>query len=210
MVLVELEATKFIARLYETYMRSILVYGSESLTLDERKTLLELDDVLVWTYLKGLLKLRSIAIAGKHKHRLMLLLRLPTMEMELERRCMGRVEAWAKRSGCEKEKVALHAKRSLADVNILQERHPLKTARVQLEAEEVTRTLRLKQWDTLETDSKSKNKTTSRHITVKKAGVVDKSEQFRRFLKDVKLDPALKRTMLRWSIYNYPVRYKPS
>lgn len=92
---------KFLASLYDTYVRSTLIYGSELLTIEERQPLVELDDLLVRMYLKRLLKLKSITLQTKHKHRLMVLLRLTTMEMELYKRCMGRVDAWARR--CESE-----------------------------------------------------------------------------------------------------------
>lgn len=34
--------------------------------------------------------------------------------------------------------------------------------------------------------------------------------RFPRFLRDKELDPALKRAALRWSVYKFPVRHKPS
>lgn len=64
------------------------MYGSELLTGQERKPLEDVYDELLRTFLKGILKLKSINLATKHKKRLSVLLRIPTLSMEVEKRCM--------------------------------------------------------------------------------------------------------------------------
>lgn len=201
---------KFIATIYDTYVRSIVVYGSELLSSEERRSLLELDELLIRTYLKGLLKLKSTDLAYKHEKRLQLVLRLPSMGMVMESRCMSRVEAWAKKCSCENEKAAMHARQSMADINNLQDGHPLRQALSKIEVGETERSIRDKQWKQMELDSKGANPQTIRHIHTVKSGNYGNSHQFPRFLRDPKLEPSLKRAMLRWCIYNFPVRCKPS
>lgn len=77
---------KFIATLYDSYVRTIILYGSELLSSTERRPLLELDDLLIRTYLKRILKLKFTTLADKHKTRLQLVLILASKEMLMESR----------------------------------------------------------------------------------------------------------------------------
>lgn len=70
---------KFIANLYETHVRSILVYGSKLLTHEELSPLVNLDNELMMTFFKGLLKLKSITIATKIRKRLHRVFWVPTI-----------------------------------------------------------------------------------------------------------------------------------
>lgn len=98
----------------------------------------------------------------------------------------------------------------MIDVDALQDNHPLRVAKARIEAGETPSHLRKEQWKNLETVSKGNNPTTSRYINVDTIGGEGKGKKFPRFLQDGRLDPALKRTMMRWCVYKYPVRYKPT
>lgn len=128
--------------------------------------------------------------------------------MEVEKRCINRVETWAKRSTIEQAKTAHHAKQSMNDVEELQMDHPLREAKRKIMAGKSILTVRKRQWRRLEEESKGADNSTRRQII----RVVDKNGQYKhnflRFLIDAKVDPALKRAMLRWAIYKFPVRYK--
>lgn len=54
------------------------------------------------------------------------------------------------------------------------------------------------------------NVQTSRHINVRIVERERVRHQFPRFRRDAKLDPVLKRSILLWVIYKFPVIYKPS
>lgn len=199
---------KQIANIYEKYVFSLLLYGSEILTDEERQPLERVDEELVRLFIKCLLKLKSTAMAAKHMKRIMVIFKIPTMTMVVECRCMARVDSWAKRSNCEKLKVAQHAKASMADIDCLHVNHPLRVAKSRIESGGTVAVLRTQQWDKIDEDSRSRNRTTSRHILTGRGGIRHKQETFPRFLTDSKVDPALKRAMMRWTIYNFPVRYK--
>lgn len=199
---------RHIANIYNTYVRSILLYGSELLTHEEREPLLKVDDELIRIFLKGLLKLNSTSMATKHTKRLHLILRLPTMSMEVEHRCWSRVETWLSRTNHENEKIALHAKQSIEDVQALQTNHPLRQALHRIVHGESVVNLKDKQWHNLEVESRGSNAVTSRGVKVNITTLKGIVHCFPRFLEDPKVDPALKRVMLRWSVYKFPVRYK--
>lgn len=92
---------KYLANIYNTYIRSLVLYGSKLLTTQERKPLEGVDDELIRTYLKGLLKLRSTNISKKHTKRLMLILRIPTLSMAVDQRFKSRVEESVYRTLCQ-------------------------------------------------------------------------------------------------------------
>lgn len=169
---------KHVVNIYETYVRSILMYVSELLTEQERQPLEEVDTGLIKLFIKCLLKLNSTAIATKHMKLIMVILRIPTLSMEVEKRCMARVESWAQRSISVQEKVAYHAKTSMADVDSLQNDHPLKVAKTRIEEGGTTVTLRKRQWKQLGEESRSRNRSTSRHIQVEETDGTKKEEPF--------------------------------
>lgn len=72
---------KNIANLYQTHVRSLVLYGSELLSEAEQKPLEQVDDEQVRTFLKGLLKLKSIKLHKKHTKRLLLIFQIPTVRM---------------------------------------------------------------------------------------------------------------------------------
>lgn len=97
---------KHIGNIYATHVRSLVLYGSELLTLQDRKPGEAVDDELLRTFMKGILKLKSIELAKKHTKRLQLIFHIPTAEMEMDKRCLARVKSWSKRSAADKRKVA--------------------------------------------------------------------------------------------------------
>lgn len=199
---------KNIASIYTTYIRSGILYGSKLLNSDERQTVEQIEEELLRTFLKGLLKLKSIKMAKKQTKRLMILLRIPSAIMEIDTRCMSRIEAWSKRSVDDRAKFAAHTKKSIHDVKCLQENHPLRIALNKFEEGETPITLRAKQWAQLTEESKGSNATTSRHVRVEDSSKKRNRAKFPRFLDDPKLDPAMKRAILRWTVYKFPVCYK--
>lgn len=126
-------APKFLSNLYDTHFRSLTLYGIV-LTNKEHQPLLQIDELLVKSFLKGLLKLKSKSIPVKHCKRILLILRIPTSEMKIDKRCLSRVSTWAKRSSDVDEKIVFHAKQSIGDVKQLEEYHPLRRALERLEA----------------------------------------------------------------------------
>lgn len=80
-----------INNLFNTHFRSLIMYGSQLLTTEERTPLDNIDDELTRMLLKGFLKLKSTTLATKHKNRLHLLLGIPTLDMEVEQRCLARI-----------------------------------------------------------------------------------------------------------------------
>lgn len=202
---------KYIANIYQTYVRSGLLYGSELLNKQERRPLEDIDDELVRTYIKGFLKLKNIIIPQKHKNRILLIFKLPTMRMEMEQRCLTRVETWSKRTVDERKKVAFHAQQSIQDIKKLQHDHPLQEALGQVCKGDTAKKQIARQWKQLEKESKGSNDSSSRHITGQDETNNPKDKnRFPKFLADTELDPTLKRAMLRWTIYKFPVRYKPN
>lgn len=140
---------KHLPNIYDTYVRSLVLYGSELLNRQERRPLEAFEDELVRTYLKGFLKLKSTNIAKKHTKRLMLILRIPTTGMDMDRRCLARVEEWSMRSVEESSKSQLHANQSISDIKSLQDDHPPRIALRKFETGETARDPRRRQWSQL-------------------------------------------------------------
>lgn len=141
---------KHIATLFETHVRSLIMYGAELLTKEERKPIMEVDDELIRRLMKWLLNLKSIAIAEKQKRRIQLLLGIPTINMELDKPCFSRVNTWSKRAVDERRKVSFYATQSIEDVQTLAAKHPLREALKQEEEGVTIKSLRAKQWKELE------------------------------------------------------------
>lgn len=141
---------------------------------------------------------------------MLLLFKIPTMVMKIDYRCIARVDAWSKRSASDEEKVATHAKQSLRDIRCLQNDHPLQEALRLYEMGETPASLRRRQWEQLQTESRGTNERTSRQV--RRGENTDHSSRtwFPKFLRDKTLDPALKRAMTHWLIHKFPVRYKPN
>lgn len=184
---------------------------------------MDLDEELIRTFFKGLMKLSSTSLPNKHTKRLQVIFRIPNRKMELESRCLAKVDAWAKRSTSDKEKLATHASQSIEDIQSLQTDQPLQVALRDYERGMSKKKLREEQWADLEAQSKVDNPDTSRHIQTNEISE-QQEHQFPRFptvepwstvrslrnrvIAPFSAGPALKRAMTRWCIYKFPVRYK--
>lgn len=82
---------KDLTNIYGTHVGSLVLYGSELQTLQERQSLKEVDDELVRTFLKGLLKFKSTTLSTKRKTRLLLILRIYQRYRWRWKRCVWRV-----------------------------------------------------------------------------------------------------------------------
>lgn len=178
--------------MFDTYVRSILVYWSELLTVEEPQPLEEIDDMLLRTFLKELLKIKSVALSTKHKKRLRLILHLPSLGMEVAKRCIKRVDAWGKRGSDDNAKVALHDRQSIDDIHQLAQYHSLQVSLRNIEGGEDIRAVETKQWEQLESERKGANAHSIRHIHKSTVADAEKSSQFPRSLRDASVDAALK------------------
>lgn len=88
---------KHIARGYQRYVRSILLYGFELLNHDNRVSLYELDAKLLNTLFRKLLKLCRGRLSEKYRWRLQLALGIQTFHMDLEALVANRVDNWISR-----------------------------------------------------------------------------------------------------------------
>lgn len=201
---------KRISNLYETHVRSTLLYGTEILTVVEQRPVAVFDDELTRRFLKSILKLKSIDMQPKHRKRLLLVLRIPKLEMEIEYRCRNRVESRLERSKHDTPKIAARESQLLEDISSLQPDQPLNTALGQVKSGVSDADLKASQWKKLEQESVGANSSKSRHIKSERKVGHREIHTFPKFLRDPKLTPPMKRAMLRWSVYRFPVRYKPT
>lgn len=104
------------------------------------------------------------------------------------------------------EKIALHSKQSIKDVRRLQPEHPLRQAIRQIGEGESANQLKDKQWEILDLESKASNDATSRDTKTSTGTGWRRTVPFPRFLSNPTVDPALKRVMVRWCLYKFPVR----
>lgn len=112
-------STKHISRAYQSYVRSILLYGAELLTHSDRKTLVEVDDKMLGIFFNRLLKMGRGKLASRHVWRVQLTLGLSSLEMELDALVEGIIDAWLERRTSCNEKVANHPNESLDNVTSL-------------------------------------------------------------------------------------------
>lgn len=89
------------------------------------------------------------------------------------------------------------------------ERQPAKDRTGKIQKGGMDAALMERQWKQLYIGSRGEKESTSRHVGCKARGSNKTNTPFPRFLVGKKLDPAMKRAMVRWTIYNFPVRYKP-
>lgn len=141
----------------------------------------------------------------------MLIFKIPSLRTEMDKRCVTGVESWSKNSTNGNTKVAWHSEQSIRDIKKLQIDHPLQVTLRHVESGGTAYKMREEKWKQLEEQIKSNNESTIRNpCTHRNNETANKSQHFPRFLTDSKLDPALKRSMLRWLIYKFPVRCQPT
>lgn len=76
---------KHISGIYDTYVRSTILYGNELLSHEHRKPLIEADETLQRLLFQRLLKLGTTRLAMKHLNRLRVVFRLPSELMEIDK-----------------------------------------------------------------------------------------------------------------------------
>lgn len=117
---------KHISRAYQTYVRSILLYGAELLYYDDRQPLYELDNKLINILVGKLLKLGRGRLGEKHRLRIQLALGIPTLKMELDSLIAGRMDTWLEIRASTHAKIRNQACESRRNVESLPEHHLLK------------------------------------------------------------------------------------
>lgn len=207
--------TKHIVRVYQSYVRSILLYGAELLSHEDHQELEKLDNKLIGMMLGRILALGRGRLADKHRWRLQLALGLPTLQMELRTLVQGRIDAWLERRTSANSKVAYHANESLTNVNSLEDSHPPKEELHRRAFEAVnTRTMRRAQeWACLLQESKGASPTNgSRQLVAESTGLASgqEGETKTNFVEERDVVAELKKAVLRWSVYRFPIRYTPT
>lgn len=203
---------KHIAQAYRTYVRSIMLYGAELLNTADRQTLYELDDKLLNTLLGKLLKLGRNRLSARHRILLQLALGITSLEMDLNDLIRSRIDTWLMRRASRESKVRYHASESIKNILCLQETHPLRKYLLSKATETTTDWLEHKRrgWaKILEECTDAGSNSGSRQLVCSGLGLgTGRGKQEVHIVEDGDLAPELKKTLLRWSVYKFPVRYK--
>lgn len=117
---------KHIAQAYHTYVRRILLFGSELLNVEDRKPQHYLDEKLLGTMFFKLLNLGRGRLAVRHRERLQLALGITILEMDLEGLVANRIDTWLVRRTIQEPKIRYHEQESIDNAQILPVGHPFR------------------------------------------------------------------------------------
>lgn len=73
----------FLSNIYGTNFQRLFLYVSELITETEREPLVNRENKLVRTFLKGILKQKTTALPTNHRKLLQLILKIPTIHMDI-------------------------------------------------------------------------------------------------------------------------------
>lgn len=136
---------------------------------------------------------------------------LPAPKMDLEALIAGRIDTWVERRTSKENKVQYHANESIANVQLLEDNHPLKQElnKNAVETAEERKTRKLRGWrQLLAAYTGKETQSGGRQIIATSTGI-DRSRgaiEVGSMLEDREVSAELKKATLRWSIFRFSVR----